>query len=121
MDHREDVPPIRSVDVLRGTLDLMILQALRKGPAHGYGIAKWIREQSGDVFRVDDGALYPALRRLGDRGWITAEWGVTNNKRRARYYALTPAGQDQGNAELRSWARFSEGLWKLVRAGGGAA
>jgi PadR family transcriptional regulator PadR len=107
-----------SVDVLRGTLDLMILRALTGGPEHGYGITRWIREGSGDVLQVEDGALYPALHRLVERGWIAAEWGVSDNNRRARFYSLTAAGRAQLDAEVRNWAAFSEALWKLVRAGG---
>jgi PadR family transcriptional regulator PadR len=109
-----------SIEVLRGTLDLMILQALRGGPAHGYGITRWIRAQSEDVLQIDDGALYPALHRLVERGWISAEWGVSENNRRARYYKLTAEGRAQLRRELKTWARFSEALWKVVRAGGGS-
>jgi PadR family transcriptional regulator, regulatory protein PadR len=106
-------------EVLRGTLDLMILQALRNGPEHGYGITRWIREHSNEVLQIEDGALYPALHRLVERGWITAEWGVSENNRRARFYQLTVEGRAQLTEELKTWARFSEALWKLVRAGGG--
>jgi transcriptional regulator len=108
-----------SVEVLRGTLDLMILQALRAGPAHGYGITRWIRAQSENVLQIDDGALYPALHRLVERGWISAEWGISENNRRARYYQLTAEGRSELGRELNTWARFSEALWKVVRAGGG--
>jgi PadR family transcriptional regulator PadR len=108
-----------SVEVLRGTLDLMILQALRAGPAHGYGITRWIRDESEDVLQIDDGALYPALHRLVERGWISAEWGISENNRRARYYKLTAEGRAELRRELKTWARFSEALWKVVRAGGG--
>lgn len=105
-----------SVEVLRGTLDLMILRALQNGPEHGYGITRWIREGSGEVLQVEDGALYPALHRLVERRWISAEWGVSENNRRARFYSLTPSGRAQLDAELRNWESFSEALWKLVRA-----
>lgn len=107
----------RSLDVLRGTLDLMILRALSRGPEHGYGITKWIREASGEALRVEDGALYPALQRLVHRGWIEAEWGTTENRRRAKYYRLTPEGRRQLQRELDTWSRFSGALWRLLRAG----
>jgi transcriptional regulator len=80
-------------DVLKGTLDLMILKALSWGPTHGYGVTKWIRSTTEGALDVDDGALYPALHRLERRGWIEAEWGVSENNRRAKYYRLTREGR----------------------------
>jgi transcriptional regulator len=105
-----------NTDVLRGTLDLMILKALSWGPAHGYGVLKWIRSTTQDTLQVEDGALYPALHRLEARGWIEAEWGVSENNRRARYYALTVEGRRQLRRELTTWSRFSDALEKIVNA-----
>jgi transcriptional regulator len=105
------------VDVLRGTLDLMILRALSPGPLHGYGITRWIRETSGEVLQIEDGALYPALHRLVHRGWIHAEWGTSENNRRAKYYSLTAEGRRQLQRELRTWERFSQALGKLLGSG----
>src|SRR5687768_16551311 len=87
------------LDLLQGTHDLLILRTLQPGPAHGHRIAHSIEETSGDVLRVDHGSLYPALQRLERRGWITAEWGTSENNRRARFYRLTAAGRRQLSAE----------------------
>jgi transcriptional regulator len=105
-----------TTDVLKGTLDLMILKALSWGPTHGYGVTKWIRQTTDGTLDIDDGALYPALHRLERRGWIGAEWGVSENNRRAKYYQLTAAGEQQLRREVRSWARFAEALTKIVNA-----
>ncbi len=105
-----------STDVLKGTLDLMILRALSWGPQHGYGVVKWIRATTDDALQVEDGALYPALHRLEHRGWIRAEWGVSENNRRAKYYQLTPFGRRQMIRELSTWRRFAEALGKIVNA-----
>jgi transcriptional regulator len=107
-------------DVLKGTLDLMILKALSWGPTHGYGVTKWIRSTTEGALDVDDGALYPALHRLERRGWIEAEWGVSENNRRAKYYRLTREGRGQLRRELTSWARFAAALTKIVDAEQGA-
>jgi PadR family transcriptional regulator, regulatory protein PadR len=104
------------MDVLKGTLDLMILKSLSGGARHGYGVMLWIRSTTDGELAVEDGALYPALHRLVARGWITAEWGVSDNNRRAKYYALTTAGRRQLKRELTTWARFSEALGKIVDA-----
>jgi PadR family transcriptional regulator, regulatory protein PadR len=104
------------MDVLKGTLDLMILKSLSGGPRHGYGVMRWIRSTTDGALAVEDGALYPALHRLVARRWITAEWGVSENNRRAKYYELTAAGRKQLARELATWARFSEALGKIVSA-----
>jgi PadR family transcriptional regulator, regulatory protein PadR len=108
----------KSVDVLRGTLDLMVLRALSWGPQHGYGVVQWIKRTTDGTLDIEDGALYPALHRLERRGWIGAEWGWSENNRRAKYYELTVEGRRQLRRELTSWARFSEAVWKIVNATG---
>lgn len=94
-------------DLLQGTLDLLILRTLALGPRHGWGISKRIHEMSRDVRQVNQGSLYPALYRLEDRGWITPEWGISPEGRRAKFYQLTAAGRKQLAAETSSWRTFS--------------
>jgi PadR family transcriptional regulator PadR len=106
----------KTEDVLRGTLDLMVLRALSWGPMHGYGVVQWIKRTTDGTLDIDDGALYPALHRLERRGWIGAEWGWSENNRRAKYYELTVEGRRQLRRELSSWTRFSEAVWKIVNA-----
>ena len=92
-------------DVLQGTLDLLIMRTIALEPLHGWAIAQRIQQISDDLLRVQQGSLYPALHRLEHQGWITAEWGASENNRRAKYYALTRAGRKQLDAEARLWAR----------------
>ena len=105
-----------ATDILRGTLDLLVLKALSWGPAHGYGVARWIEWASGDVLQVGEGSLYPALHRLEERGWIGAEWGVSENNRRAKFYALTRRGREQLVAETASWRRFATAVFTALDA-----
>ena len=94
-------------DQLHGTLDMLVLKVLAPGPQHGYGIATRLEQLSAAVLRVEEGSLYPALYRMEERGWITSEWAVTENKRRARFYRLTRTGRGQLEAETESWARLT--------------
>jgi PadR family transcriptional regulator, regulatory protein PadR len=103
------------VDLLQGTLDLLILQTLLFGPRHGHAISKSIEHTSQEVLRVDHGSLYPALQRLERRGWISAEWGTSENNRRARYYCLTAAGRKQLVAETSKWERLSEAIARILQ------
>ena len=96
-----------SPDVLQGTLDLLILKAVSLQPMHGWGIAQRIQQFSRDVLQVNQGSLYPALHRLEDRGWIAADWGTSDNNRRAKYYRLTRDGRRHLAAERATWERFA--------------
>jgi len=102
-------------DALQGTLDLLVLKTLTRGPQHGYGIAAHIQDISDDVLRVEEGSLYPALHRMEQAGWIVAEWQVTANNRRARLYRLTRAGQKQLNEDQMKWDRLTEAVGKVLR------
>jgi len=96
-----------STDLLQGTLDLLILQTLAAGPMHGWGVAQRIQQVSKDVLQVGQGSLYPALHRLEYKGWIAADWGASDNNRRAKFYALTALGRKQLETELARWDRLS--------------
>jgi PadR family transcriptional regulator, regulatory protein PadR len=102
------------IDLLQGTLDLLILRTLLFGPIHGHAIANSIERTSQDVLRVDHGSLYPALQRLERRGLITARWGTSENNRRARYYRLTAAGRKQLTSETSKWERLSEAIARIL-------
>jgi len=99
-----------SKDLLQGTLDLLILQTLVPGPMHGWGVAQRIQQVSKDVLQIGQGSLYPALHRLEYKGWIRADWGASENNRRAKFYSLTRAGRTQLGAELASWERLSAAI-----------
>jgi len=103
-----------SPDLLPGTLDLLILRTLAAGPRHGYGIAQRLRDLSDEVLQVGESSLYPALQRLLLNGWVKAEWGASENNRRARYYALTPAGRKQLATERREFARIVLAIHKVL-------
>jgi transcriptional regulator len=105
-----------SVDILRGTLDLLVLKAVSWGPAHGYAVARWIEQSTGDVLQVGEGSLYPALHRLEERGWIVAEWGVSETNRRAKFYTLTRRGRAQLTVETESWTRFAHAVFAALGA-----
>ena len=102
-------------DRLQGTLDLLILRVLRHDRMHGWGIAVQIQQISRDVLQVNQGSLYPALRRLEERGWIVADWGTSDNNRRARYYALTASGRKQLTQETQSWEEFVLAVTRVLQ------
>ena len=101
-------------DLLQGTLDLMVLRILDTGENHGWGISQRIQQISQDVLRINQGSLYPALHRLEAQGWIQAEWGSSDNNRRAKYYRLTRAGRRQLVEETENWARISEAIGRVL-------
>ena len=106
---------MKPVDLVQGTLDLLILKSLAMEPMHGWAIGARIRQLSNDVLLVQQGSLYPALQRLEHQGWISAKWGVSDQKRRAKYYALTRAGRRQLGKETASWERLAAAVTLVVR------
>jgi PadR family transcriptional regulator PadR len=103
-----------TLSLLHGTVDLLILHALQQAPAHGYTISRWVRERTDGVFSMEDAALYQALHRLEDKGWIASEWGLSENNRRAKYYSLTPAGRRQLRNEVSAWTRYAAAVFKVI-------
>jgi transcriptional regulator len=102
--------------LLQGTVDLLILKALQQGPAHGYSVTRWVRDRTDGVIAMEDAALYQALHRLEARGWVASEWGLSENNRRAKYYALTPTGGRQLRNEVSLWKRYAEAMFKVIEA-----
>ena len=107
------------IDLLKGTVDVLILRTLAGEPMHGYGISQWIRGRTDGVLQVQDAALYQALRRLEAKGWLAAEWGVSENNRRARYYSLTAEGRAQLRAEASAWRRYAAAVFQVLEPGEG--
>lgn len=105
-----------SLDLLRGTLDLLILRAVSRNALHGYGIARWIEDTTDGTFLVEEGSLYPALQRIRKKGWLTARWGVSDTGRRARFYAITDAGRERLQSELRTWRRYNRAVERAMTA-----
>lgn len=103
------------IELLQGTLDMLILKALSRGEMHGYDVVRWIQQTTDDVLRVEEGSLYPALHRLERRGLVAAEWGLSEKNRKARYYKLTRAGRRQLEDELAGWAQLSEAITKVMQ------
>jgi len=109
------VEPGSRADLLKGTLDFLILKALTFGPEHGYGIARWLEEASEDLLRIEEGSLYPALYRMEKRGWIRSEWGLSESNRKARYYRLTARGRAQLEAQASGWETLVEAISMVLR------
>ncbi len=108
------------IDLLQGTLDVLILKALSWGPLHGYAIVRWIERTTEDVLRIEEGALYPALHRMERRGWIEAEWGMSEKNRKAKFYRLTDEGRRALHAESDTWQRYAHAVGKVLQAAQGA-
>ena len=104
-----------SLDLLKGTLDVLVLKALTWGPRHGYAAARWIEDATRGALQIEEGALYHGLHRLERKGWVTSEWGVSDANRRAKYYALTPAGRQQLVAQTATWTRYAEAVFAALR------
>lgn len=102
------------LDLLQGTLDLLILKTLAWGPMHGYAVARWISDTTDDDLRIEEGALYTALHRMEKRRWLEAEWGVSENNRKAKYYHLTPAGRKQLRSQSDTFTRYARAVFKVL-------
>ncbi len=103
------------IDLLRGTLDMLVLKALEPEPMHGYDIARVIKAATNDVLRVEEGSLYPALHRMERRGWIAAKWGRSDNNRRAKFYELTRKGRARLHQEISEWERYTDAVAVMMR------
>ncbi|HEX7121801.1 MAG TPA: PadR family transcriptional regulator [Gemmatimonadaceae bacterium] len=106
----------RELDLLQGTLDVLVLRALSWGPMHGYGVARFIRNGSGGTFKVLDGALYTSLHRMEERGWVESKWGLAESGKRAKFYRLTPAGRRALRSETATWNDYVAAVAKVMRA-----
>ena len=110
-----------NLNLLQGTLDMLVLKALIFGPQHGYGVVRWIRETTDGALEIEEGALYTALHRMEKRRWLTSEWGQSENRRRAKFYALTEEGRRQLAAGAQTWTRYAEAVFKILAAAEGRA
>lgn len=105
-----------NLNLLQGTLDVLVLKALALEPRHGYGVARWIRETTDETLQIEEGALYTSLHRMHEKGWIEAEWGLSENNRRAKYYCLTPRGRAQLESSEETWTSYAEAVFKVLGA-----
>ena len=112
----ETTLPAPSIDLLQGTLDVLVLKTLSWGPRHGYAVARGLQQLTDDVLQIEEGSLYPALHRMERRGWVESEWGLSENNRRAKYYKLTTEGRKQLRAEASTWSTFSTAVSKVLSA-----
>lgn len=103
-----------TVELLQGTLDVLVLKAVSWGPAHGYGVARWLQDVTDDALRIEEGSLYPALHRLEKRGCVDATWGLSENNRKAKYYRITVRGRQQLRQEASSWTAFASAVAKVL-------
>jgi len=106
-----------ALELMKGTLDILILRTLSRGPNHGYGIARWLRESSGEEFQVEEGALYPALRRMEKRGFLVSDWETTETGREAKVYRLTSQGQAELDAAMANWERYVAAMGHVLGTG----
>jgi transcriptional regulator len=103
-----------ATELLHGTLDALVLKTLSWGPRHGYAIARWIEDTTDEALRIEEGSLYPALYRMERRGWIEAEWGLSENNRKVKFYQLTTAGRERLKVEMAQWSRFTTAVSKVL-------
>ena len=104
------------LDLLQGTLDVLVLKALSWGAQHGYAVARWIKDTSGGTLQVEDRALYLSLHRMEERGWVESTWGLSENNRKAKYYQLTPAGRRELRAKTADWGAYADAVFTILRA-----
>ena len=109
----------RNLELMRGTLDVMILKAVSWGPVHGYGVASWIQTTTGEALKIEEGSLYPALHRLEHKGWVRSEWGLSEKKRHAKYYVLTPEGRRALKTESNTFERITAAVSSVLSAAEG--
>lgn len=107
--------PDTDLELLQGTLDLLVLKTLTWGPRHGYAVARWISDTTANDLRIEEGALYTSLHRMEKRGWIEAEWGLSEHNRRAKYYRLTALGRRQLRGKTATWERYANAVFKILR------
>ncbi len=104
------------LELLQGTLDLLVLKTLAWGPKHGYDVARWVRETTDDDLRIEEGALYTALHRMEQRRWLVSEWGLSGNNRKAKYYQLTAAGRRELRAQAAAFTRYATAMFKVLQS-----
>jgi PadR family transcriptional regulator PadR len=104
------------LDLVQGTLDLIILKALMWGPSHGYAVVRWVRDITADDLQIEEGALYTALHRMEKRKWLRADWGLSENNRKAKFYSLTPTGRRQLRVESQRWTSYARAVSKIIQA-----
>lgn len=103
-----------NLNLLQGTLDILVLKAMAFGPLHGYAVARWIRETTDGALRIEEGALYTSLHRMEKRGWLESDWGLSENNRRAKFYRLSAPGRKQLRSATRTWSRYAEAVFKVL-------
>lgn len=108
----------KQMNLLQGTLDVLVLKSLSGEPRHGYGVAEWLRATTDGTFEVEDGALYTSLHRMARRGWLESSWGVSENNRKAKYYSLTDEGRTELSRASGDWTRYSQAVFKVLQTGG---
>src|SRR2546430_15895419 len=107
------------LDLLQGTLDVLILKTLSWGPRHGYAVSQWIRQTTDEALQVNEGALYTSLHRMEKRGWLKSTWGLSENNRKAKYYQLTTTGRQQLRAKTALWTKYAQAVFKVLQMAGG--